>query len=75
MSNALAPEERSRRVRIRIKLVTAILLAYGYALLGGALWEPLSSGSGFQPHHILLALVGLAMHGAAIYISPKGEPT
>jgi hypothetical protein len=68
------PAERARRERVRIKLATVILVAYGYALLGGAFWQPLSGGEPFTPQKLALAGVGLALHALAIYISPRGEP-
>ncbi len=59
MTWAVDPEERARRDRIRIKLFIAILTTYGYALLAGSLWQPLSGGVELSVGNILLVTLGL----------------
>jgi hypothetical protein len=66
-------EERARRERTRIKLFATMLVTYGYALLGGALWEPLTKAQTLQIQNLVLAAIALSMHGVALYIVPRGE--
>ena len=75
MNWAVDPEERARRDRVRMKLFTTMLVAYGYAILGASLWEPLTGGRPIEPIHALLAALGLAMHATALYLAPQGEAT
>jgi hypothetical protein len=66
-------EERARRERTRIKLFSTILVTYGYALLGGALWEPLTKAQILGAQNLVLAAIALSMHAIALYIAPRGE--
>lgn len=74
MSTIDEKEARAHRRRVRTKLFNSMLVAYGYALLAGALWEPLTKGQPFTPAKIGLTALALAMHGFALYIAPDGEP-
>jgi hypothetical protein len=65
--------ERARRERIPIKLLTTMLTAYGYALLAGAAWEPLTHDLALTSGNIILALTALVFHGLALYVAPEGE--
>lgn len=73
MNWAVEPEERARRERVRTRLFTGMLLAYGYALLGGSVWEPVTTGQPFGVNNALIAVLALAMHAYALYIAPGGE--
>lgn len=73
MNWAVEPEERARRERIRMKLFTAMLSTYGYAILAGSFWGPLTSGT-FHFSNLGLAAFGIGMHLLALYIAPRGEP-
>lgn len=73
MNWAADPEERVRRDRIRIKLFTTMLATYGYAVLAGSFWGPLTSGT-FQFSNLGLAVFGIVMHLLALYIALRGEP-
>jgi hypothetical protein len=64
---------RARRARARMKLIVTLMIAYGYAMLGAALWQPLSSGAQLDVVNAAVALAGLAMHGVAVYVAPDGE--
>jgi hypothetical protein len=44
MTKIVDPIERARRWRVRIKLFSSMLATYGYAVLAGAAWEPLTKG-------------------------------
>jgi hypothetical protein len=68
------PEERARRDRVRAKLFTAMLTAYGYAMLGASLWEPVTRGENLEWPNYVLAFAGLVSHAVALYIAPRGEP-
>ncbi len=68
------PAEKARAERVRTKLFGSMLAAYGYALLGSALWDPLAKGGLFTSRSLVAAAMGVAMHGLALYIAPKGEP-
>lgn len=59
----------------RYKLLTTLLTAYGLGLLAAAA-IPTSAITAFKavnPFQIGLFLAGLAIHGFALYIAPKGE--
>ena len=73
MNWAVEPEECARRDRVRIKLFGSILVTYGYAILAGSLWQPLSGGREFTAENLSLVAVGLAFHALALYIAPRGE--
>ena len=66
--------EKARRDRVRTKLFSTMLATYGYALLAGAAWEPLTKGQPFTPAKIGLTVVAVALHVLALYIAPHGEP-
>ena len=66
-------QEREHAERTRIKLFASMPVAYGYALLGGALWEPLTKAEPFTGGKLVLVAIALAMHGYALYIAPRGE--
>jgi hypothetical protein len=66
-------EESARRDRVRIKLFSSMLATYGYALLAGAAWEPLTKGEAFTAPKLGLTLVAVALHALALYIAPNGE--
>ncbi len=74
MSGLVEPEERARRWRVRIKLLGTLLATYGYAILAGAAWEPLTKGQPFTTAKVVLAGAAVAMHVLALYIAPDGEP-
>ncbi len=67
-----AKEGRARRDRIRVKQLTAILVAYGYAILAGAIWTPVTEGT-LSSGNVTLGSLGFVLHGIALYISPRGE--
>jgi len=67
------PVERARARRVRIKLLSTMLATYGYAILAGAAWDPLTKGQPFTAPKVILALLAVAMHGLALYIAPDGE--
>jgi hypothetical protein len=70
---AVEPEECARRDRVRLKLFGTMLLAYGYAMLGGSLWQPLSGAEPITAVNLAVAALGLVFHAIALYIAPKGE--
>ena len=72
--STLDAAERSRRWRIRIKLFGAMLTTYGYALLAGGAWEPLSKGEALTVRSAVAVAVAVAMHVFSLYIAPHGEP-
>lgn len=61
MNWAVEPEECARRDRVRAELFGAMLLAYGYAMLAGSLWQPLSGAEPITPRNLSVAAVGLAV--------------
>lgn len=67
-------DEKQRRDRVRLKLFGSMLTAYGYALLGAGAWDPLSKAQWLTPVNLAAILGGLAAHGVALYIAPRGEP-
>ena len=73
MSELNDVREKERRERVRTKLLGSMLATYGYALLAGAAWEPLSKGNLVSSRGLIAAAVGLAMHAVALYIAPQGE--
>jgi hypothetical protein len=58
---------------VRTKLFTGMMTTYGYALLGAAAWDPLAKGEPFDLRNLMAVVIGFAMHGFALYISPRGE--
>lgn len=72
MNWAVDDEERARRDRVRIKLLTSILTSYGYAVLAGSFWTPLTEGD-LHSVNLWFAAFGIVLHAAALYIAPRGE--
>lgn len=62
-----------KELRARTKLLSTMLTTYGYAIVLAAVLEPFTSKSTTSAANVLLALIGLACHGIALYISPRGE--
>ena len=54
--------DKARRDRARLKLLGTIVATYGYALLAGALWEPMAKGGPITIRNLAAAAIGLAMH-------------
>ena len=70
---AAADRRAKRAFAVRMKHVTGVLTTAAYAVLGGAVWEPLFHSQRFQAVHYLFACVGVAMIFIAVYIVPMGE--
>ncbi|MGE5502414.1 MAG: hypothetical protein ACM3W4_10865 [Ignavibacteriales bacterium] len=58
----------------RIRLLRTIFNTYGFGALGGSLAEPLLKGAPFTEWHMAGIIVGVAAHGIALYLAPKGGP-
>lgn len=56
-----------------MKLLTANMTTYGYALLGSALVDPVLRTSGLRPANLVMVAAALALHGIAGYLVPEGE--
>ena len=56
MKRAVEPKECARRDRVRTKLFASILTTYGYAVLAGSLWGPLTEGTLNLANAALVAL-------------------
>ena len=60
--------------RKRVALVTSMLMTYGYGILGAAdLQAFFIAGANLSIRQFLAAGVGVAMHGLALYIAPRGD--
>ena len=73
MRARLSLVERKRRWRERMKLLTANMTAYGYALTGSALLDPVFKTAGFKPLNFVMITAALALHVVAGYLVPEGE--
>jgi hypothetical protein len=69
----LSLEERKRRLRERMKLLTANMTTYGYALLGSAMIDPAIKTAGLKPLNFIMITAALALHVFAGYLVPEGE--
>jgi len=65
--------ERKRRWRERMKLLTANMTTYGYALTASALLDPVLKTVGLKPLNFIMIVAALALHGLAGYLVPEGE--
>jgi len=66
-------KEQTHEERIRMKQFAAMLLAYGYALLAGAVWDPFTKHQLFGLRNLAIGVFAVALHGLSLYIAPKGE--
>jgi hypothetical protein len=73
MRARLSLTERLRRKRERMKLLTANMTTYGYALAGSAFIDPVLKTEGLRAANLILMASGLALHCIAGYIVPEGE--
>lgn len=73
MRARLSLEERKRRRRERLKLLTANMATYGYAIGGSAFVDPFLRGEPMGAVNILMASFALALHTIANYVVPEGE--
>ncbi|MCF8506428.1 MAG: hypothetical protein K9G59_16070 [Caulobacter sp.] len=56
-----------------MKLLTANMTTYGYALLGSALIDPAIKTAGLKPLNFAMIAAALALHVFAGYLVPEGE--
>lgn len=56
-----------------MKLLTANMTTYGYALMGSALLDPVLKTAGFGPLNFIMITAALALHVFAGYLVPEGE--
>ena len=56
-----------------MKLLTANMTAYGYALIGSALVDPALKTAGLKPLNFIMITAALALHVFAGYLVPEGE--
>jgi hypothetical protein len=66
-------EERKRRRRERMKLLTTNMTTYGYAFAGSAFIDPVLKADGLHQANLILMAGGLALHCVANYLVPEGE--
>ena len=73
MRARLSLVERKRRWRERVKLLASNMTAYGYALTGSALLDPVLKTAGLKPLNFIMITAALALHVLADYIVPQRE--
>ncbi len=56
-----------------MKLLTANMTTYGYALAGSAFIDPVLKTEGLRPTNLVLFGAALVLHVLASYIAPEGE--
>ncbi|MDP1737655.1 MAG: hypothetical protein Q8L23_09460 [Caulobacter sp.] len=56
-----------------MKLLTANMTTYGYALLGSAMIDPAIKTAGLKPLNFIMITAALALHVFAGYLVPEGE--
>lgn len=56
-----------------MKLLTANMTTYGYALVGSALVDPVLKSEGLRPLNLFMITAAFALHVFANYLVPEGE--
>jgi hypothetical protein len=65
--------QRQADVRVRLKLFTANLTTYAYAIMGASFIEAYVKGAGFKTASYVCIGLALVFHTLAWYIAPRGE--
>lgn len=73
MPAKLVGKERKRQRRERVKLLTANMTTYAYAMMGSALIDPVLKASGLRTANLVMVAAAIALHGLAAYLAPEGE--
>ncbi|MGR4866444.1 hypothetical protein [Caulobacter sp. LARHSG274] len=73
MPRLIRSAEQEAHLKVRLKLLTANLTTYAYAIVGASFVEPYIKGAGFKAASYVGMVLALVLHVLAWYVAPHGE--
>lgn len=73
MPRLMPRAEQEAHLKVRLKLLTANLTTYAYAIVGASFVEPYIKGVGFKAASYVGMVLALVLHLLAWYVAPHGE--